>query len=102
MRYCSICRQILVEVGDDVALDRDIFHIKRHAACRHGIDARGVIHEIGGEGAVGDLLLAQIPCELVDDGGNHLHMRQLLGSDVGQDSRDLPIGHGIALIEIAH
>ena len=62
------CRQILVQVCDDVALDADIFHIKGNACGGDGINARGMIHKIGGEGGSRDLLLLEVSGELEEDG----------------------------------
>ena len=70
--------EILVKIGKNVALNADILGIKGNACGGHGIDPRGVIHEVGGEGGILDLLLGEASGELVEDGADHLQVRELL------------------------
>ena len=72
--------QILMEVGDDVPLDSHVLHVEGYPRGGDGIDPRGVIHEVGGEGGILDLLLRKVAGELVEDGGDHLQMGQLFGA----------------------
>lgn len=102
MQYCSICRKVLVEVGEDIALDAHVFHVKGNTRGGDGIQTRGMVHEIGGKGAALDLLGSQISCELIENGGNDLQMRQLFRAHVGENPRYLVIRTGIALVQIAH
>ena len=95
-------RQILVEIGDDVALDSDIFHIGGDACGARGVDACGVVDEILREGRAFDLGDGQIFGQLGEDRAHHLEMRELLGSHVGEDADYLTVGHREALIEVAH
>ena len=94
--------EVLVEIGEDIALDADVFHIKRHARCGDGVRAGGVIYEIRCEGSSVDLLKREIFSELMDDRCHHLEMRELLSAYVGQNSRDLIVRAGISLMQIAH
>ena len=75
-----LCRQILVQVCDDVALDADIFHIKGNACGGDGINARGMIHKIGGKGSSLNVLYLEIAGELVNDRRYHFEVCKLLGA----------------------
>ncbi len=70
--------KILVEIGDHVALDREILRVKGNARGCNGVHTRGVIHKVGSERRTLDLLLAEITGELVEDGADHLQVRELL------------------------
>ena len=75
------CGHIFAEVTDHVALDADAGGIPREAGGGSGVDAGGVIHKIRGKGrTAADLLVGEIPGELVDDGADHLQVPQLLGA----------------------
>ena len=93
--------QVLIEVGDGVALDGQVLGVKGHTCRADGIDAGGMIHKIRGEGALVDLLFREIARQLVHDCRDHFHVCQLLCADIGQRADDLLIGHAVALIEIA-
>ena len=95
-------RQILRKVGQDVAGGLHGGGRPGITGGELGIDAGGVIHKVGVKAGSPDLLLGEAPGELMDDGGHHLHMAQLLGADVGEQRFQLGIGHGIALGEVAH
>ena len=76
---CLLLRcQILVQIGKDVALYADILGIKGNACGGHGIDPRGVIHKVGVKSGFLDLLRRQIPCQLIQDRGDHLNVSQFL------------------------
>ena len=75
--------QVLGEVGDDVAGGLDGPGAPGEAGGGGGVDPGGVVHEVGGEGGVLDLILFQVPGQLVDDGGHHLHVTQFLRADCG-------------------
>ena len=75
---CSICRKILVEVGDDVALDAHVFHVHGNTAGGDGINAGGVIHKIGGKGALLNFTLGKVARQLVEDGCHHFKVGELL------------------------
>ena len=71
--------QVLGQIGDDVAGGLDRAGAPGEAGGGGGVDTGGVVHEVWGEGRVGpDLLVAEVPGQLVDDGRHHLHMAQLL------------------------
>ena len=72
--------QILVEIRKDVPLDPHVLHVEGHPRGGDGVDPRGVIHKVGGEGGVLDLLLGEIAGELVENGGDHFQMGKLLGA----------------------
>ena len=73
--------QILRQVGDQVTLDGHGSGVPRKAGGRRGVDARGVIHEIGVEAALLDVLLAEIPGQLMHNGADYLQMSQFLSAD---------------------
>ena len=102
MQYCSIGGEVLVEIGQNIALYADVFHIKRNARCGYGVRARGMIHEIRREGSAVYLLEREIFGQLMDYRRHHLKMRELLCAYVGKDSRDLLVGAGISLMQVAH
>ena len=72
--------EVLVKIGEDIALDADVLHIKRHARCGDGVRAGGMIHEIRREGSSVDLLKREIFGKLMDYRRHHLEMRELLGA----------------------
>lgn len=97
----SICGKILSEVRDGIAGDL-------HGGGRPGAaggklreHTGGVIHKIGVEAGGFDLLLGQIPGQLMDQRADHLQMPQFLRADVGQQALQLRIGHGVALGKVA-
>ena len=78
------CGHIFAEVTDHVALDADAGGIPREAGGGSGVDAGGVIHKIRGKGrTAADLLVGELPGELVDDGADHLQVAQFLGAYKG-------------------
>ena len=79
----SICGKILSEVRDGIAGDL-------HGGGRPGAaggklreHTGGVIHKIGVEAGLLDLIYREVPRELMDDGADHLKMPQLLCADCG-------------------
>ena len=72
--------EVLVEIGQNIALYADVFHIKRNARCGYGVRARGMIHEIRREGSAVYLLEREIFGQLMDYCRHHLKMRELLGA----------------------
>lgn len=79
----SICGKILSEVRDGIAGDL-------HGGGRPGAaggklreHTGGVIHKIGVEAGGFDLLLGQIPGQLMDQRADHLQMPQFLRADRG-------------------
>ena len=97
-----LSRQILMQVGDDVSLDPHVLHVEGHAGGGDGIQSRGMIHKVGGEGTVLDLLLREVAGELVQDGSNHFQMGKFFGANVRKDPHHLLIRHGVTLMQVAH
>lgn len=97
-----LCCEVLRQVGDRVAGRLEGVCVPRHAACRDGIESGGMVDEIGVEAACLDLLGREVAGELIHDRADHLHMRELLGTDVGEDADRLVIGHTVALGKVAH
>lgn len=76
--------QVLGQVGDDIAGGLNRAGAPGEAGSGGGVDAGGVVHEVGGErGVIPHLLIGEIPGQLVDDGCHHLHVSQLLGTYKG-------------------
>lgn len=71
-----LCRQILGQIGYDIACDLHGRGGPRVAGSELRIYASGVVHEIGIESSSLDLLVAQIPSELMDQGAYHLKVPQ--------------------------
>jgi len=74
----SICGEVLGEVSDHVALDRHAGGAPRKARGSGGIDACGVIDEIGVEARGLDLLIIEVARELVNDCAHHFEVPQFL------------------------
>ena len=73
--------QVLSQVGNNIAGRRDGSSASGEAGSGGGVDAGGVVHKVGGEIGVGlYLFIGQIAGQLVHDSGNHLKVRQLLGT----------------------
>ena len=81
--YASLllCCKVFVEVGEDIALNADIFHIGRHACGAGRVDARGVVGKIGCQGRFFDLLNRKISGQLIENGTDHLKMPELISSE---------------------
>lgn len=86
-------RQILRQVGDDIARDLHSRGGPGIAGGKLGKDACGVIHEVGVKACGFDLAVAQIAGELVDEGAHHFQMAQFLSPDIGEQPLQLGIGH---------
>lgn len=71
---------VLGEVGDGVAGGLEGGGGKGHSACGLRPDAGGVIHKVDVKAGFFDLLDGEVAGELVDDGADHLQMRQLIGT----------------------
>lgn len=73
----SICCHILSQISDGIALDANTRSIPRSARRSGGIDPCCVVHKIGSKARVVlELLVGKVPCQLMDNGGNHLHVAQ--------------------------
>ena len=68
------CRQILVQIGENVALDADISGSKRCSACGLRINSRGMVDKIGVKARFFDFLGGEIARELIQDRCNHFEM----------------------------
>lgn len=75
-----LCRQVLRQIGDDVAGD---LHGRGRPGVAGGelrIDAGGVIHKISVEAGGFDLLFAQVAGELMDQGAHHFQVPQFFST----------------------
>lgn len=71
---------VLGEVSDGVAGGLEGGGGEGHSACGLRPDAGGVIHKVDVKAGFFDLLDGEVAGELVDDGADHLQMRQLIGT----------------------
>ena len=94
--------EVLVEIGQNIALYADVFHIKGHSRGGNGVEPCGMVNEVGRKRTVFYLLNGEIACQLIKDRGYHLEVRELLCAHIGQDTRYLVIRAGIALMQITH
>ena len=78
LRDCGICREVFVEVGYNIALDADIFHIERCARGGNGVHACGVVNEIGRKGRILNLAILQVAGKLMHQRAHHLKMPKFL------------------------
>ena len=76
----SIRGQIFSEISNHIALDRHTGGAPRKTGGGSGIDTRRVIHKIGVEARCFDLIIAQIPCQLVDNCSDHFQVSEFLGA----------------------
>ena len=76
--------QVLGQIGDDIAGGLDRAGAPGEAGGGGGVDPGGVVHEVGGESGIGlNLLIGEVPGQLVDNSRHHLHMAQLLSAYKG-------------------
>lgn len=101
LRSRTIGGHVLGEVGDGVAGGLEGGGGEGHSACGLRPDAGGVIHKVDVKAGFFDLLDGEVAGELVDDGADHLQMRQLLGTDIIEQAGDPAVGHGELLRKIA-
>ena len=92
--------EVLVQVCEGGSLDGEIRGGEGDACGGDGVDACGMVDEIGVESRLFDLLGREVFGQLVEDGGDHFHVCELLGADVGEDTDDIAVRHGIALVEV--
>ena len=79
----TICGQVFREVCDGVAGDLHGGGGPGEAGGELGEDPGGVVHEVGFKSGILDLLLCQVPGQLVNDGPHHLQMTQFLCTHIG-------------------
>lgn len=91
-------RQILRQVGDDIARDLHSRGGPGIAGGKLGKDACGVIHEVGVKACGFDLAVAQIAGELVDEGAHHFQMAQFLSPQRSIGNVPLPRNARTAII----
>ena len=81
---CRACfllgRQIFSQICNDIAFYSNISSCKRDSGCCHWIHTRRVINKIGVKSRFTDLLLCQIPGQLMDDSTDHFHVCQFFST----------------------
>lgn len=76
-------RQILGQIGDQIALAGHAGGAVGEPGGGGGIHARRAVHKVGVEPGGLDLLIGEVPGQLVDDGADHFQMPKFLRPDVG-------------------
>ncbi len=77
-----ICRQILRQISDQVALTGHTGGAVGEPGGGGGGDTGGAVYEVGVKSGSLDLLIRQVPGQLMDDGADHFQMAKLLCPDV--------------------
>ena len=95
-------RQIFEKIRERISLGLKLAGVEGNAARRLGPDPRGMIDLIRPKALLYQLLRGKIAGQLVDNGGDHLQMRQLLGADIRQHRLLHPVGHRVPLGQIPH
>ena len=72
-----------MEIGEHIALDGEGGGVERNARGGNGIDACGMVDEVGVEARALDLLGREVLRKLVEDGSYHLHVRKLFRAYIG-------------------
>ena len=98
----TIRRQILEKIRERIALGLKLAGVEGNAARRLGPDPRGMIDIIRPKALLYQFLRGKIAGQLVDNGGDHLQMRQLLSADIRQHRLLHPVGHRVPLGQIPH
>ena len=80
---CIRC-QVLHQICHGVAFDLHGSGAPWETGSRCGINTGGMVNKVGCESRILNLVILQIPCQLVDDGTDHFQMAQLFRADVGQ------------------
>lgn len=93
-------RQVLGKISDHISSHLHGGGAPGRAGGGGGVDAGGVVHKIGVKACCADLLVSQVPGQLMDDSADHLQMPQLLRTDIGQQPLELGVGHGEPLAEV--
>ena len=75
-----IRRQVLSEISDHITSHLHGGGAPRRAGGGGGVDASGVVHKVGVKACGADLLIREVPGQLVDDGADHLQVPQLLSA----------------------
>ena len=87
--------QILHEVCHGIALDLHGGSSPGESGSGGGIDTGGVIHEVGGKGGILNLVILQIPCQLMNNCTDHFQMTQLLRADICQQTFQFTEGYSL-------
>ncbi len=93
--------EVLMDIRQGVPRGVDRHGRERVPGGADGVDPGGMVHEIGVVAGFLDLLGRQVARKLIDDGADHLKMRQFFGADIVQNSLELRIRHHIPLAQIA-
>ncbi len=73
-----LCRQILRQISDQVALTGHTGGAVGESGGGGGVDPGGAVYEVGVKSGSLDLLIRQVPGQLMDDGADHFQMAKLL------------------------
>ena len=96
---CPICRQILRQISDQVALAGHTGGAVGEAGGGGGVDAGGVVHKVGGEGGFFNLVHGKVPGQLMDDGADHFQMPKFV-RPIRLSAEAAPAGAGTASVSL--
>ena len=96
-----LCCQVFCKIGDHIAFYADAGGVPGGTRCSGGVDTGGVVSEIGSKTAFPDLILCQVPSQLVNDGAHHFKVSKFFCTDIGKKPLQFRIGHGVTLAQIA-
>ena len=94
-----IRRQVLGKISDHIPSHLHGGGAPRRAGGGGGVDAGGVVHKIGVKACCADLLVSQVPGQLMDDSADHLQMPQLV-RPIRLSAEAAPAGAGTASVSI--
>src|SRR5699024_8478996 len=77
-----LCRQVLGKVGDQIALYRHAGGVPGRPGGGGGIDTGSMVHEVGIKPGGADLLLGQVPGQLMHNGADHLQVPKFFYTNI--------------------
>ena len=74
--------EVLVEIGEHIALDGEGSGVERNACGGNGIDTCGVVDEVGVEARALDFLGREVSGQLIQDRGYHFHVCEFFRTNI--------------------
>ena len=99
LRHRPIRRQILGQISDQIALAGHTGGAVGEPGGSGGIHARCAVHKISVEPGGLDLLIREVPGQLVDDGANHFQMPKFV-RPIRLSAEAAPAGAGTASVSL--
>ena len=72
------CRKVLVKVGEKIALNAYVFHVKWNSRCRDRVNSRGVVYKVGGKRCTRYLVGGEVTGKLMKYCRHYFEVRQLI------------------------